>query len=97
MNVSRRVGGVEEAYIYEPPRTFEPGQVARRSFEECSEERLRRPGESFKDWLEAIHIAMLEVSAKPRKRLRHREAENRNFVPPEEGSPQRTEDEDGAE
>lgn len=66
--------GQEEVYRYEPPRVLEPGQTARRSFEECYEERLRRPGETLKDWLDAIHAAMLEAPNGPKKeRIRRRE------------------------
>lgn len=74
MDILWQGGGTEDRYGYEPPRVFEPGQVPQRSFEECYDERLRRPGESIKDWLDAIHMAMLEVpSSLKKERIRRRE------------------------
>jgi hypothetical protein len=61
MSDARRNAGMEEVYRYEPPRVFEPGQVPQQGFEECCEERPRREGESIKDWLDAVHRAMLEA------------------------------------
>lgn len=78
MDMPRRAGGTEEGYRYEAPLIFEPGQVTQRRFEECYEERLRRPGESLRDWLDAIHMAMLEAPSGPRRHILRREVEQTN-------------------